>query len=77
MKMESHEPMKCHTENSIATLIPKAVGLLFGNAFRSGVSNPCCFSATLSLTCLILALTAGASSPWTPGDVAQVQPDAT
>lgn len=25
--MESHEPMKCHTESSIATLVPPAVGL--------------------------------------------------
>lgn len=23
MEMESHEPMKCHTESSIATLIPQ------------------------------------------------------
>lgn len=29
VEMESHEPMKCRTESSIATLIPRAVGLLF------------------------------------------------
>lgn len=77
MKLESHEPMKCHTENSIATLIPKAVGLLlFGTAFRSGVSDPCFFSGTLSLICLVLSFIAWASSTWALGDVAQVQPDA-
>lgn len=38
--MESHEPMKCHTESSIATLVPRAVGLS-SYFFSDALSLPC------------------------------------